>query len=835
MEQRQHQQVAATNALWQTTLTRSHKKLGARHSRFLSEIQTRGELDDYMSKLATGYTQKKIVARLTNLSGFLDTLQAYSPALNSITSAYPNPATVVWSCLQVVIKIAARYVGTLDLITGMLEDMGKRWPRYETYQTMFRSHQGVQTRFVELLCVYVNFCCATIRFFVHRPIWILIRLCWSRQEHHFKQCVRQIDKVREEIEAEAHAAHFEKSIEQHNELREAISGKPQLVVAKKSTVRMIPFPLNSSFFQRPRISLQIWDCLKPKRTSKGTATFKSFLLHGLGGSGKTQIALDFAYQHWEDYDNILWASAASDIKLAEDYHVLAQGLGIYEGSDQIQAKDCLKRWLAQEDSGRWLLILDNADEPAILKDYWPNTAHGSILVTSRDSSLGIYATTDSCYVETMESLEGSEMVLSLLKAADTLTDQRRTAMSIAEALHGLPLAISQMTSYMLETNTSMETFLRLYKDPKYEQILSDTRSASIDLYNYQHTLATVHRISLSRLDPGARHLINICAFFDPDEIPEKLLVGGGGATNTPSEVTEDIIFSKDLQAVLRHALLRRNPERSILTIHRQVQKSIVRCLSQDELVATFKKSSKVLFIYNDDDKKAEYADQIQLANCFSNLGIAYKQDKRYPEAAELHFRSLKIKERWPHNAFLLALSYDNLGKVRQLQGNLDEATRLFREAVDVYQGDLGWDSHRAANFKHSLGRALIEQGNYDDAKKSLEEALKMLDESVGNHVDTGWTSYTLGLVHHLKRDYDAARTCLSYAVEVFSEPTRYADAKLAMALNLLARVNMDSGRQRESDTQFQQACDIYTFITQSPAQGTREEISSKINSLLTSD
>lgn len=90
---------------------------------------------------------------------------------------------------------------------------------------------------------------------------------------------------------------------------------------------------------------QIEEYLEP--TQKAIPDFRAFLLHGLGGVGKTQVATHYVYTHWNDYDVILWIGANSGPKMAEGYQEALQALGLVSGSDQAGARAVLNRWLSE--------------------------------------------------------------------------------------------------------------------------------------------------------------------------------------------------------------------------------------------------------------------------------------------------------------------------------------------------------------------------------------------------------------------------------------------------------------------------------------------------------
>lgn len=139
---------------------------------------------------------------------------------------------------------------------------------------------------------------------------------------------------------------------------------------------------------------------------------------------------------------------------------------------------------------------------------------------------------------------------------------------------------------------------------------------------------------------------------------------------------------------------------------------------------------------------------IQLANAYSNLGIANKQALEFEKAADLHYKSLQIKRKYPETEmpFLFALSYHNLGKVRRLQGRLAEATELFQKGVELMNSPEPQMQHRKATFLYSLGDIAAMGGKVKDAEAHLTTALRLQKDSIGEALDTGLTYHRLGVL-----------------------------------------------------------------------------------------
>ncbi|MEU3404943.1 tetratricopeptide repeat protein [Streptomyces sp. NPDC006670] len=247
--------------------------------------------------------------------------------------------------------------------------------------------------------------------------------------------------------------------------------------------------------------------------STGTA---AVVLHGLGGVGKTELALQYAHLHRESYDLIWWIDAAVPGATEAALAAIAERLSPHwtgtEPSLPARAAWAMS-WLQQHD--RWLLVHNNVEEPALLGVLLGSLPRGHHLITSRYATrwpgqvrfvgLSVLPRTDSV------ALIGSWVPLASPK-------EEWHAGRLAGELGDLPLALEQAGAYMNQTVTSVEE----YRSSLHEFL----DEAALDHAADEQTVAGVWALTLTALaesNPLSVELLHTLAWLDPDGLPRELL------------------------------------------------------------------------------------------------------------------------------------------------------------------------------------------------------------------------------------------------------------------------------------------------------------------------
>jgi transcriptional regulator with XRE-family HTH domain len=353
----------------------------------------------------------------------------------------------------------------------------------------------------------------------------------------------------------------------------------------------VPFPRNLFFTGREEILEVLHHHLGTEQT---VALTQSTALHGLGGMGKTQIALEYAYRHALAYRAVFWLAAETAESIISSFLAIAEVLQIpgRDDMDQQRVVTSVQRWLATHP--QWLLIWDNVEDLALLQRFLPSARHGALLLTTRAQAVGTLAVGLE-----LEMLGPEESLLLLLRRAKLLPPQASSeqvrqlaarlpaesaaAEELVKTLGGLPLALDQAGAYLEETGCGLVGYVERYQQQSHE-LLARRGAFGAD---HPHSVTATLRLSYERVrqtDPVAADVLKVCALLAPDAIPEELLTEGAlhlGSLRSPL-ATNPIQLDQALSALRNLSLVKRYPETQTLSLHRLVQAVLQGAMTEAE-------------------------------------------------------------------------------------------------------------------------------------------------------------------------------------------------------------------------------------------------------------
>lgn len=613
------------------------------------------------------------------------------------------------------------------------------------------------------------------------------------------------------------------------------------------------------------------DLLRHTLISDGAAA-----LIGLGGVGKTQVALAYMARHADDYTNRFWLPAEEASTLASHYAALAKSLKLVKPNvrDQAQAVEAVREWLRLNPG--WLLVFDNARQPADVQMYLPDPLSGHVLITSRHPTWRSVA--EPLPVEALASSDAVSFLLRRTGQADT-----NAASELAATLGYLPLALEQAGAYMDAKQRSFTEYLDLFIRQR-TRLLQRGQASTTD----SATVATTWEVSFQQVEaasPAARDLLQLCAFLAPDRIP--IYAIGDGVKQLPahlaSTVADTLALNDAVGELLQYSLVAVQGQDNI-AIHRLVQ-AVLRDRLDDRQARAWADTAVHLvnteFPSGADDvqtwaacarwlphavetirhaqssgigarptfallnklgeywsghaqfsearpafaKAIEVAEQalgprhaslVPLLQNFGQLMLWMGSDL---ELAKTHLqRALRIhRETSPAGDALEASLVNSLGGVLRVEGNLDGACAMYRRALELDEAAYGPDDPRVAIRLNNLGRVLGLLGQHDQARADLERALKIdEDASGGLHPNVGIDLRNLGRIKQGQRDLSGARECLERSLRIIQDA--YAEAaganhpQVAETHSALASLLVEQGDLVAARQHFDQALTIDAHV-----------------------
>ena len=565
----------------------------------------------------------------------------------------------------------------------------------------------------------------------------------------------------------------------------------------------------------------------------------SCALCGLGGMGKTQLAVEYAHRHRERYRAVFWVRAASRETLIADYLEMADllHLGGKQGQDQMITVTMFKRWLAHHDG--WLLILDNADDLSLLSDFLPTGGKGHTLLTTRAQATGTLARRIS-----VEKLDLDESMLLLLRRArllqpDAPLDSVALAMlssaeSMVQALDGLPLAIDQAGAYIEETECSLAAYLQLYRKRRRDLL----RRRSGALRDYPHTVASTWSLSFQQVEaanPAAADLLRLCAFLDPDVIPEVIITEGAALLGPVLEAVaaDPLGWNDAIQALRRYSLVKRDAELELLNLHRLVQVVLKEEMEPKEQRLWAERAVRVVNSAFP-DVTFETWPRCELclphaqvcAGLIEEQGFTFHAAERlllhtgwymrergqYAQAEPLLQRALTLCEQGAgleQGNTVVAL--DQLAKLYNYQGRHIESEQLLQRALVICERALGPDHPNTGTILNDLGWFYVtELSQYARAEPFLQRALAIRESQLGSeHRGTAETLHNLAWLYQQWGKYRAAEPLYVRALAIRERTLGPDHPDTAYTLNSLGWLFYNRGEYEQSEHYSERALAIY--------------------------
>ncbi|KAI1735480.1 hypothetical protein F4680DRAFT_306188 [Xylaria scruposa] len=577
---------------------------------------------------------------------------------------------------------------------------------------------------------------------------------------------------------------------------------------------------------------------------------RAVVLHGLGGMGKTQLAIEYMKRHKDNYSAVFWLNIKDENSLKQSFARIAHqikrqhpsasrvsSLDIQESLDE--TIDAVKAWLSLPSNSRWLLVYDNYDNPKLpsntdptainIQEYFPESYQGSIIITTRSSQVKIG---HAIRMSKMENLRDSlDILLTTSKRKGLINEP--DAINLARELDGLPLALATAGAYLEQTSTTFGSYLRSYKN-SWAQL----QITSPELESYEdRTLYSTWQLSFDQIQKQNKHsaaLLQLWAYFDNQDIWLELLQSyHEHSLEWIHEITKDeLSFSHTIRTLSTYGLVEVDSSMDNLiesrgySVHSCVHSWITYILNREWSVelAGFAVSCIASHIPEKDSGEWWLTERRLLRHAtqqnkailydiigdkgswiFYNLGILYTDQGKLKEAEEMCQRALQGYEALGPNHISTLDTVCHLGNLYHKQSKLKEAEKMYQRALQGYEA-LGPNHISTLDIFNNLGILYKDQGKLEEAEEMYQRALQSKEKALGpNHISTLDVVNNLGSLYsdqgRLKEAEEMYQRALQSKEKVFG-PNHTSTLR---TVNNLGKLYKRQGRLKEAEEMYERA------------------------------
>jgi hypothetical protein len=496
-------------------------------------------------------------------------------------------------------------------------------------------------------------------------------------------------------------------------------------------------------------------------------------IHGLGGAGKTRLAVEYGWLNQLEYPvGMFFVSADSPESLHQGLAALVAStvlnLPEREAREEEVRVGAALRWLAAH--AGWYLVFDNVDSPEsarAVEDILPRLGKGHVVITSRLTQWS--GAIEPLELDVLSDQAGAEFLLERTEPRSGATGPGRKrsgndvedATGLARALGGLALALEQAGAYVAAKRVSLAEYLAAWESSDREvQEWHDAR-----VMKYPRSVASTWETTLSQLDAGQIALLRICAQFAPDPIPLFVFDGevatsiwrdlaqgtprGPQSSPSPGSIRDAVVV------LANYSLLKWDAERELVSVHRVVQEIIRNRLTAEESEASLRATLALLdearpredpadvrtwprwtLLRTHVARVATAADGAGIvdvtASLYSSLGQLLYALALHRDAEPLMRRALAIDEAsYGAEHPSVAIRLNNLAQLLQDTNRLGEAEPLMRRALAIDEASYGAEHPSVAIRLNNLAQLLKATNRLGEAEPLMRRALAIDEASYG--------------------------------------------------------------------------------------------------------
>lgn len=555
-------------------------------------------------------------------------------------------------------------------------------------------------------------------------------------------------------------------------------------------------------------------------------------IQGMGGVGKTELAIEFAHRYGQFYEGVHWLSAAQPALLEAEIVACGLSMSLSNWPDSLdkQVTSTLEAWNA---GGRRLVIVDDLEDVEAARQWLPRLCGGTpsgkdpavrVLVITRRADWPEDVTLDLLELQhvRLDAFSPAESIAFLRRrlSPDRASEEAMTA--LAERLGHLPLALEMACAYLQGLpDLTVPDYMAQLDETAGDPSMRGWQTEEGGPLGHELDLATAFSRSWQQVTGNsARRLFLATGYCSPGHpIPPKLL--------QRAVELDDSAYDEALAFLIRLGLLEMESPAAGPTVHRLLADYARSLPTEQEPLPGLASALAELADESMQDGlpagflplrahveavagHSETAGLEEAAALWNELGFYQQMVADYQGALETFERVLALTEAtYGHDHPYVAISVSNLGSVQQDLGNLAEARAAFERAISIAEAALGPDHPNVAIGVNNLGKVLHELGDLEGARAAFERALKIDEATYGpDHPDVAICVNNLGMVLMDLGDLEGAATAIQRALQIEQSALGPEHPAVASTLSNLGAVMQAMDRLEEARAAFQQALSL---------------------------
>ena len=566
-------------------------------------------------------------------------------------------------------------------------------------------------------------------------------------------------------------------------------------------------------------------------------------IYGLGGVGKTRVAVEYAQRHQSEFCALLFVTAATPEDLRRNIAGLTGPLVLPEATEKDEENRVFAalRWLREHPG--WFLIIDNVDTveaAGAVEEMVARMQGGQVVITTRIAEWS--ASVEPLDLDLLSVDDATQFLLDRTERHRfKQSSDRRDAADLARELDGLALALEQAGAYISHRRCSLADYCKSWRN----HLPAVQGWHNPQLMQYPRSVAVTWQTTMQRVSPAAAALLRLLGWFAPEPIPLSVLESDEAliwreATEScrrefGGEAAVEMQLFDAVAELSSYSMIRWDTQNRSVSVHRVVQELLCRRVPEDKRPDWLGWSLQLLTatIPGDPDDAAtvggwkvfcahashalahvrDVAPSASPAALARNVGIHFVTVGLFKDG----MAALQLALEWDGRSEIhlenRALDLGLLGDALRVTEQLDEAEPLLERAKDMVDAHAEFTPAAAAVVLHAYADLRRVQSRFAEAAVEYQRVLAIRRGVFGEqHRLVAKTYHAIAELDHDQQIYDEAEKNYKTALSIVNRLSPSCPFEAATIQNDLGVLNFDCGRKDEALAYYQSALTIYASI-----------------------